>query len=74
MYYLLAIPIIFIVAYVIIKLTMNTKENPDSKLSVWEHPSTFKKQNIEMVDNALKSQEQNFTKDDMLEKDGQKNH
>lgn len=69
MYYLLAIPIIFFVAYVIIKLKMNTKENPDSKLSVWEHPSTFKKQNIEMVDKTLKSQEQNFTEDDKLGKD-----
>ena len=38
-------------AYVIIKLTINTKENPDSNLGILEHPSTYKKQDIEMVDN-----------------------
>lgn len=42
---------VFVLAYVIIKLTINTKENPDSKLGILEHPSTYKKPDIEMVDN-----------------------
>ena len=46
---------IFVLAYVIIKLSINTKENPDSGLGILEHPSTFKKQDIEMVDESLKS-------------------
>ncbi len=46
---------VFALAFVIIKLTINTKENPDSSLGILEHPSTFKKQEIEMVDEHLKS-------------------
>lgn len=42
---------VFVLAYVIIKLTVNTKENPDSNLGILEHPSTYKKPDIEMVDN-----------------------
>jgi len=42
---------VFVLAYVIIKLTINTKENPDSNLGILEHPSTYKKPDIEMVDN-----------------------
>ncbi|MCA0152289.1 hypothetical protein [Winogradskyella vincentii] len=45
---------IFVFAFVIIKLTINTKENPDSKLRILEHPSSFKKQDVEMVDDSLK--------------------
>lgn len=45
---------IFVLAFVIIKLTINTKENPDSSLGVLEHPSTYKKQGLEMVDDSLK--------------------
>lgn len=44
---------VFVLAYVIIKLTVNTKENPDSALGILEHPSTYKKQDIEMVDKGF---------------------
>ena len=44
---------IFVFAFVIIKLTINKKENPDSKLGILEHPSSFNKQDVEMVDDRL---------------------
>ncbi|RCT53723.1 hypothetical protein [Winogradskyella sp. KYW1333] len=44
---------IFVFAFVIIKLTINTKGNPDSKLGILEHPSSFNKQDVEMVDDSL---------------------
>lgn len=44
---------IFVFAFVIIKLTINTKENPDSKLGILEHPSSFNKKDVEMVDDSL---------------------
>lgn len=44
---------IFVFAFVIIKLTINTKENPDSKLGILEHPSSFNKQDVEMLDDSL---------------------
>ena len=44
---------IFVFAVVIRKLTINTKENPDSKLGILEHPSSFNKQDVEMVDDSL---------------------
>ena len=44
---------IFVFAFVIIKLTINTKENPDSTLGILEHPSSFKKQDVKMVDDSL---------------------
>ena len=56
MYWFLgSIVFVFVLAYVIIKLTLNTKENPDSGLGILEHPSTFKKQDIEMVDKSMKN-------------------
>ncbi|MGG5488396.1 hypothetical protein [Gaetbulibacter sp. PBL-D1] len=53
MYWIIGIFVVFVLAYIIIKLTINTKENPDSSLGVLEHPSTFEKQQIERVDKAL---------------------
>ncbi|MDH7913602.1 hypothetical protein [Winogradskyella sp. SYSU M77433] len=53
---------IFVLAFVIIKLTINTKENPDSNLGILEHPSTYKKPDIEMVDKSL--EDLNFQKKD----------
>ncbi|GAA3777815.1 hypothetical protein [Corallibacter vietnamensis] len=53
MYYLLGTIAVFVIAYILIKLTVNTKENPDSQLGIMDHPSTFKKQDIEMVDKRL---------------------
>ena len=50
-WFISSIIFVFVLAYVIIKLTINTKENPDSKLGILEHPSTYKKPDIEMVDN-----------------------
>ena len=44
---------IFVFAFVIIKLIINTNENPDSKLGILEHPSSFNKQDAEMVDDSL---------------------
>ncbi|BAO75689.1 hypothetical protein [Winogradskyella sp. PG-2] len=55
MYWLIGIIIVFALAFVIIKLTINSKENPDSSLGILEHSSTFKKQDIEMVDDSLKN-------------------
>ena len=48
-----SIVFIFVLVFVIIKLTINTKENPDSTLGILEHPSTYKKPDIEMVDKGL---------------------
>lgn len=45
---------IIIIAYIIIKISLASEKNPDSNLGILEHPSTFKKQNIEMVDESLK--------------------
>ena len=53
MFWLISIIAIFVIAFVIIKLTINLDKNPDSNLGVLEHPSTFKKQDIEMVDEKL---------------------
>ncbi|TDY13681.1 hypothetical protein [Meridianimaribacter flavus] len=53
MYWIIGIIVVFVLAYIIIKLTINTKENPDSSLGVLEHPSTFEKQQIERVDNNI---------------------
>lgn len=53
---------VFVLAYVIIKLTVNTKENPDSNLGILKHPSTYKKPDIEMVDKSL--EDLNFQKKD----------
>ena len=50
---------VFVLAFVIIKLLINTKENPDSSLGILEHPSTFKKQDVEMVDERFKNKEPN---------------
>ncbi|MAG85953.1 MAG: hypothetical protein CMB97_00855 [Flavobacteriaceae bacterium] len=50
-WFISSIIFVFVLAYVIIKLTINTKENPDSNLGILEHPSTYKKPDIEMVDN-----------------------
>ncbi|WP_369998866.1 hypothetical protein [Winogradskyella sp.] len=54
MYWVIGIVFIFLLAFVIIKLTINTRENPDSTLGILEHPSTYKKPDIEMVDECLK--------------------
>ncbi|MAX69703.1 MAG: hypothetical protein CMC76_01160 [Flavobacteriaceae bacterium] len=51
---------IFVLAFVIIKLTINTKENPDSNLGILEHPSTYKKPDIEMVDDSQKPENEKF--------------
>lgn len=53
MYWIIGIIVVFVLAYIIIKLTINTKENPDSSLGALEHPSTFEKQQIERVDNNI---------------------
>ena len=50
-----AIIFVVVLAFVIIKLSVNTKENSDSKLSILEHPSTFTKPDIEMVDTHQKT-------------------
>ncbi|RKE98948.1 hypothetical protein [Ichthyenterobacterium magnum] len=54
MYWIIGTAVIFIVAFIIIKLTINTKKNPDSNLGILDHPSTYKRQNVEMVDESLK--------------------
>lgn len=55
LYWVLGFIVVMIAALVIIKLSVNTNDNPDSNLGVLEHPSTFKKQEIEYVDKSLKS-------------------
>lgn len=42
MYWLIGTLFIFVLAFVIIKLSINTKENPDSSLGILEHPALFK--------------------------------
>ncbi|PNQ74696.1 hypothetical protein C1T31_00720 [Hanstruepera neustonica] len=59
MYYLVGTIAIFVIAYIIIKLSINTKENPDSQLGIMDHPSTYKKQDIEMVENTLQADDRN---------------
>ena len=54
MFWLIGIGVV-IVAFIIIKFAVSKAANPDSTLGVLEHPSTFKKQNIEMVDKSLKA-------------------
>ena len=53
MYWAIGTIFIFVLAFIIIKLVVNTKDNPNSKLGILEHPSTFKKQDVEMVDDSL---------------------
>ena len=57
MYWLIGIISVFIVALVIIKLSIDTKKNPESNLGILEHPSTYSKQPIEMVDKQIKHEE-----------------
>jgi len=53
MIWIIGIVFIFIVAFIIIKFSIDTTKNPDSNLGILEHPSTYKKQNIEMVDESV---------------------
>ncbi|WP_431156955.1 hypothetical protein [Winogradskyella poriferorum] len=55
MLWLLGTGFIIILALVIIKLVVNTNDNPDSSLGILEHPSTFKMQKIEHVDEVNQS-------------------
>ena len=55
MLWLLGTGFIIILALAIIKLVVNTNDNPDSSLGILEHPSTFKKQKIEHVDEVNQS-------------------
>ncbi|WP_353776936.1 hypothetical protein [Winogradskyella sp. 3972H.M.0a.05] len=59
MYWLIGIVIVFIIAFIIIKLAFNTDENPDSQLGILEHPSAFEKSGIERVDKAAKKDDVN---------------
>lgn len=59
MYYLIGTIAIFVIAYIMIKLYINTKENPDSQLGIMDHPSKYKKQDIERVDNNLQANDRN---------------
>ena len=45
--------------FVIIRLVVNTNENPDSSLGVLEHPSKFKRQRIERVDETKDQNSEN---------------
>ncbi len=53
MYWLIGILAIFIIAFIVVKLSIDTKRNPDSKISILDHPSTYNKQPIEMVDKSV---------------------
>ena len=65
MYWIIGSIAIVVLAYIIIKLTINTSDNPDSNLGVLEHPSTFEKQNIEMVDPALETKKEPINDSDV---------
>ncbi|WP_111683095.1 hypothetical protein [Winogradskyella tangerina] len=54
-WFIASVVFVFVLAFVIIKLSINKNENKDSSLGILEHPSTFKKQGVEMVDESLKS-------------------
>lgn len=49
MYLLLGIGVI-VIAFIVVKITTNKAVDPDSQLGILEHPSTFKKQGVEMVE------------------------
>lgn len=55
MIWIIGIAFIFIIAFIIIKLSIDTSKNPDSNLGILDHPSTYEKPNIEMVDKSLNS-------------------
>ena len=55
MYWLIGIVVIFALAYLIIKWSIDTNKNPESNLGILDHPSTFEKDDIEMVDDSLTS-------------------
>lgn len=55
MIWIIGIVFVFIIAFIIIKLSIDTTKNPDSNLGILEHPSTYEKPNIEVVDKSLKS-------------------
>ena len=55
LYWIIGIIIVVIAALIIIKLIAPNDSDPDSKLGILEHPSTFKKQSIEYVDKSLTS-------------------
>lgn len=54
-WFIASIIFVFVLAFVIIKLSINKNENKDSGLGILEYPSTFKKQGVEMVDESLKN-------------------
>ena len=67
MYWLIgSIIFVFVLAFIIIKLSVNTNANPDSGLGILEHPSAFKKQDIEMVDKHLKSDYNSSAEDNSI--------
>ena len=68
MYWLIGILVIFIVAFVIIKLSIDTGKNPDSNLGILDHPSTYEKDDIEMVDESLTKGNEKENLDDNLAK------
>ncbi|MGB1307398.1 MAG: hypothetical protein ACPG6B_00710 [Oceanihabitans sp.] len=65
MYWLIGI-LIVVIAFVIIKLSLDTKKNPDSNLGILDHPSTYKKQKIEMVDRTISKLKDNENEDTEL--------
>ena len=54
-WFIASIIFVFVLAFVIIRLSINKNENKDSGLGILEHPSAFKKQGVEMVDESLKN-------------------
>lgn len=52
-YWVLGFIFIIVLAYVIVRLSVNTNDNKDSKLGILQHPSFYKKQEIEMVDDSI---------------------
>ena len=55
-WFIASVVFVFVLAFVIIKLSINEDEKKDSSLGILEHPSTFKKQGVEMVEESLKSE------------------
>ena len=64
MYWILGIIGVILIAFIIIRLTIDTNKNPDSNLGILDHPSTYKKPDIEMVDKSITVSEEKDNIDD----------
>lgn len=53
MNFLISVISILVIGFLLIKMIKKKRDKSESQLSVFEHPSTFKKPDIEMVSKTL---------------------